>query len=119
MSWTDCACEENLDHSDTYSECLMCEINRMGEYSAFQDREISRLAGENRLLGNQVARLQSSTGACEQIRKDQMIEDLIELISEAAPLSWSACSNYDEATSGEKRAAKFLGTQTNSDVNRS
>jgi len=64
MSWTDVYCEENPDHSDTYIECLVCEI--------------SRLAEENRKLGAQVARLQHSTGACEQIRKDQMIEDLVE-----------------------------------------
>jgi len=76
MSWTDCVCDDVEEHNNDFSECLVCEIQRMGEYSAFQDREISRLAEENRKLGDQVARLQSSTGACEQIRKDQMIEAL-------------------------------------------
>ncbi|OHD20577.1 MAG: hypothetical protein A2Y38_03335 [Spirochaetes bacterium GWB1_59_5] len=64
MSWTNCLCDENAEHDDIYSECLMCAI--------------SRLVEENRLLGDQVARLQSSTGACEMIRKDQRIERLEE-----------------------------------------
>lgn len=64
MSFTDVYCEENPEHSDCYSECLMCEVERLQE--------------ENQVLKDQVARLQHSTGACEQIRKDQMIERLVE-----------------------------------------
>ena len=78
MSWTDCVCDDIENHNDIYSECLLCEIGRLGEYSAFQGREISRLVEENRLLRDQVARLQSSTSACEMIRKDQMIDVLEE-----------------------------------------
>jgi len=117
MSWTDCVCEENENHNDIYSECLLCEIGRLGEYSAFQGREISRLVEENRLLRDQVARLQSSTGACEMIRKDQMIDELTELVREAAPVCWASWRDYEKAASWEARVAKFLGAQVNSDVN--
>lgn len=62
MSGTHVYCEVNEEHSDSYSECLVCRLAELME--------------ENKKLGKQVARLQHSTGACEQIRKDQMIEVL-------------------------------------------
>lgn len=105
MSLTTVHCSETEVHHDVYHQCLVCEIER--------------LQAENEKMGAQVARLQSSTGACALIRLEQKIERLVELVREAVYLYWG---DYAEETRWKDEAAALLEdfcVQTNSDVNSS
>jgi len=88
MSWTDCVCVENENHNGEYAECLMCEIERLGEYAEDLSSEVERSHEENRLLRDQVARLQASTGASVMRGKNQRIEALEEQIEELRILAF-------------------------------